>query len=332
MARREAVLDDPQFLITDAAITDIHTLIPLIGKAVQRGRQVVLVVGNLSDEILNALVLNKIRGVFAPVVIKIPGDGERRRELLEDLAVLTGGTLISQDTGRTLESATVEDLGRAQRICVGKAATSITQGAGDPKQITLHSAQIRAQMAATTSDAMRAALALRLARLGGCVAVIRVGATTEPELKERTQRLEDALATARAAIEQGIVPGGGLALLHAVDALDGLGDEGDVRLGVAMLRHALAEPMRQLAANAGQSGAVVVDAVRRHHRDTSDVSYGYNVLTGAFGDLQAMGVIDPVKVTRSAVQNAVSITGLLLTMDVLITGTSGFGPINLIDD
>lgn len=331
-ARHEAVLDTPQLLITDAAITDIHAILPLIGKAVPQGKQLVLVVEDISDEILSALVLNKIRGVFNPMVIKIPGNRAQRRELLDDLAVRTGGTVISRETGRALASATLADLGHAQQIRVGAGTTSIIHGAGDPTQIARRSTQLQTLLAATTSDGTQAALALRLARLQGCVAVIRVGATTEPELNDRVQRLEDALATARAASEQGIVPGGGLALLHAATALDGMGDEGDVRLGVALLRHALAEPMRQLATNAGQSGAVIVDAVRRHSQATGDASYGYNVLTGAFGDLRAMGVIDPVKVTRCAVQNAVSITGLLLTMDVLITGTGGFGPINLIDD
>lgn len=318
-ARMEVVLDDAHILITDAKITSIEDILPMLEQAVQVTKNLVLVAEDIDPESLTVLVLNKLRGTFNPVAIKAPGFGDRRKAQLEDIAVLTGGTVISADTGRTLASVTVADLGRARRVTVGKDTTTFVQGQGDTQQIATRVAQIRTQVAATTSDFEREQLSGRLAKLQGCVAVLKVGATTEPELKEKKHRVEDALATARAAAESGIVPGGGIALLNALGALDTVETTGDERFGVQILRRALEEPIRQLATNAGEEGAVIIDTVRRHHDATGNTSYGYNVLTREFGSMTEMGVIDPVKVTKSAVQNAASIAGLLLTMEVLIT-------------
>ena len=261
-----------------------------------------------------------MRGTINALAIKAPGFGDRRKAMLQDMAILTGGTVISEEIGRKLDSATVEDLGRARRVLSDKDTTTFIEGRGDEKAIKARIAQIRAQIETTTSDFDREKLQERLAKLAGGVAVLKVGGATEPELKEKKHRVEDALSTARAAVEEGIVPGGGVALINAIPALDRVETSNDdERFGVQILRRALEEPMRILARNAGEEGAVIIDTVRRHQKEKGDTSYGYNVLTGEFGSMLEQGVVDPVKVTRSAVQNAVSIAGLLLTTEALVT-------------
>jgi chaperonin GroEL len=251
--------------------------------------------------------------------VKAPGFGDRRKEILRDLAILTGGAVISEEIGRKLDSTTVPDLGRARRVIVTNDATTIIEGKGDATAIQARLGQIKAQIAETTSDYDKAKLQERLAKLAGGVAVIKVGAATETELKEKKHRVEDALSATRAAIEEGIVPGGGVALLNALVALEDLQAAGDVATGIGLLRRALEEPMRQIAINGGQDGAVVVAAVRRKAREQNNLAVGYNVLTNEYGDMVAQGIIDPAKVTRSAVENAASIAGMILTTEALIT-------------
>jgi chaperonin GroEL len=274
----------------------------------------------VDGEALATLVVNKLRGTINVLAIKAPGFGDRRKAMLQDLAILTGGTVISEEIGRKLDSAATEDLGRARRVVADKDNTTFIEGRGDEKAIHARIEQIRAQIETTTSDFDREKLQERLAKLAGGVAVLKVGAATEPELKEKKHRVEDALSTARSAVEEGIVPGGGVALINAISALDKVQvANDDEKFGVQILRRALEEPMRQLARNAGEDGAVIIDTVRRAQKEKGDSTYGYNVLTGEFGSMLEQGVIDPVKVTRSAVQNAVSIAGLLLTTEALIT-------------
>ncbi len=265
------------------------------------------------------LVVNKLRGTVNVLGVKAPGFGDRRKAMLQDIAILTGGTLISEEIGRKLDSATIEDLGRARRIVSDKDNTTIIEGSGNEKAIKARIEQIRTQIDQTTSDFDREKLQERLAKLAGGVAVLKVGGATEPELKEKKHRVEDALSTARAAVEEGIVPGGGVALINAISALDNVQvAHDDEQFGIRILRRALEEPMRILARNAGQEGAVVIDAVRRIQAEKKDSNYGYNVMTGEFINLVTEGIIDPVKVTRSAVQNAISIASLILTTDALI--------------
>ena len=265
-------------------------------------------------------MVNKLRGTINPLAVKAPGFGDRRKAMLQDIATLTGGTVISAEIGRTLDSTTLDDLGRARRVVADKDTTTFIEGHGDAQAIHARVDQIRAQIETTTSDFDREKLQERLAKLSGGVGVLKVGAATEPELKEKKHRVEDALSTARAAVEEGIVPGGGVALINAIPALDNVQTSNDdERFGVQILKRALEEPMRQLARNAGEEGAVIIAAVRRQQHAHGDTNYGYNVLTGEFGSMLEQGVIDPVKVTRSAVQNAVSIAGLLLTTEALIT-------------
>jgi chaperonin GroEL len=280
----------------------------------------VIIAEDIDGEALATLVVNKLRGTINALAIKAPGFGDRRKAMLQDIAILTGGTVISEEIGRKLDSATVEDLGRARRVLSDKDTTTFIEGRGDAQAIKARIEQIRAQIETTTSDFDREKLQERLAKLAGGVAVLKVGGATEPELKEKKHRVEDALSTARAAVEEGIVPGGGVALINAIPALDrGETSNDDEKFGVQILRRALEEPMRQLAKNAGEDGAVIIDTVRRHQKEKGDTSYGYNVLTGQLGSMLEQGVVDPVKVTRSAVQNAVSIAGLLLTTEALIT-------------
>jgi chaperonin GroEL len=260
-----------------------------------------------------------LRGVLNAVAVKAPGFGDRRKEILRDLAILTGGAVISEEIGRNLDSTTVPDLGRARRVIVTNDATTIIEGKGDATAIQARVGQIKAQIAETTSDYDKEKLQERLAKLAGGVAVIKVGAATETELKEKKHRVEDALSATRAAIEEGIVPGGGVALLNALVALDDLQAAGDVATGIGLLRRALEEPMRQIASNGGQDGAVVVAAVRRKAREQNNLAVGYNVLTNEYGDMVAQGIIDPAKVTRAAVENAASIAGMILTTEALIT-------------
>jgi chaperonin GroEL len=317
--RMEAELDTPAILITDQKLSAIQDILPLLEQALQSGQSIVIVAEDVGGEALATLVVNRLRGSFNALAVKAPGFGDRRKALLQDLATLTGGTVISEEIGRTLDSATLADLGRAGRVVSSKDTTTFISGHGDAASIAARIAEIRAQIEATTSDFDREKLQERLAKLAGGVAVIKVGGATEVEMQEKKHRVEDALATARAAIAEGIVPGGGVALLNAVCGLDSLVPENDdERFGVQILRRALEEPMRILAHNAGEHGAVIVATVRRNQQSSGDPNQGYNVMSGAFGSMLAQGVIDPVKVTRSALQNAVSIAGLLLTTEVLI--------------
>jgi chaperonin GroEL len=317
--RMEAELEEPYILITDKKISSIQEILPVLEKALQITKNLVIIAEDIDGEALATLVLNKLRGTVNVLAVKAPGFGDRRKAMLQDIAILTGGTVVSEEIGRKLDSATVEDLGRARRVVSDKDNTTFIEGRGDEKAIRARIEQIRAQIETTTSDFDREKLQERLAKLAGGVAVLKVGAATEPELKEKKHRVEDALSTARAAVEEGMVPGGGVALINAIRALENVtGSNDDETYGVQILRRALEEPMRQLARNAGEEGSVIIDAVRREQKDKGMSSFGYNVLSGEFGDLLEQGVIDPVKVTRSAVQNAVSIAGLLLTTEALI--------------
>ncbi|HEY1014579.1 MAG TPA: chaperonin GroEL [Herpetosiphonaceae bacterium] len=318
--RMETELDDPYILITDKKISSIQEILPVLEKVLQFSKNLVIVAEDVDGEALATLVVNKLRGTINALAIKAPGFGDRRKAMLQDLAILTGGTVISEEIGRKLDSATIEDLGRARRVIANKDETTIIEGRGDEGAIKGRIDQIRAQIETTTSDFDREKLQERLAKLAGGVAVLKIGAATEPELKERKHRVEDALSTARAAVEEGIVPGGGVALLSILGALDNVETiNQDEKVAVTILRRALEEPIRQLARNAGEDGAVIIDTARRMQRDEKDSTIGYNVLTGEYGSMVKMGIIDPAKVTRSAIQNAVSIASMILTTDALIT-------------
>ena len=318
--RMEAELDEPYILITDKKISAINEILPVLEKVLQVTKNLVLIAEDIDGEALPTLVVNKMRGTINVLAIKAPGFGDRRKAMLQDIAILTGGTVISEEIGRKLDSTTIEDLGRARKVLADKDNTTFIEGRGDERTIRARVEQIRAQIETTTSDFDREKLQERLAKLAGGVAVLKVGGATEPELKEKKHRVEDALSTARAAVEEGIVPGGGVALINAISALDHVvTSNDDEKFGVQILRRALEEPMRILARNAGEDGAVIINTVRRQQQEKGDTSYGYNVLSGEFGSMLEQGVVDPVKVTRSAVQNAVSIAGLLLTTEALIT-------------
>ncbi|HHV41811.1 MAG TPA: chaperonin GroEL [Clostridiaceae bacterium] len=314
-SKMEAVYDDPYILITDKKVASVQDILPLLEQIVQAGKKLVIVAEDVEGEALSTLILNKLRGTFNCVAVKAPGFGDRRKEMLQDIAVLTGGKVISTELGMELKDAKLDDLGQARQVKISKDDTIIVDGAGEPEAIKARINSIRSQIEETTSDFDREKLQERLAKLSGGVAVIKVGAATETEMKEKKLRIEDALSATRAAVEEGVVPGGGAAYISAIKpVVELLSDfEGDVKTGAAIIARALEEPVRQIASNAGFDGSVVCERVKE-----SDEGFGFDVLKGEYSDMVKVGIIDPTKVTRSALQNAASIASILLTTEAVV--------------
>ncbi|MBS4175843.1 chaperonin GroEL [Bacillus sp. FJAT-49736] len=311
--KMEAVLDNPYILITDKKVSSIQEILPVLEQVVQQGKPLLLISEDVEGEVLPTLVLNKLRGTFNAVAVKAPGFGDRRKAMLEDIAALTGGQVITEDLGLDLKSASIEHLGRAAKVVVTKENTTIVEGAGDAATIAARVNQIRVQLEETTSEFDREKLQERLAKLAGGVAVIKVGAATETELKERKLRIEDALNSTRAAVEEGLVSGGGTALVNVYNKVAGISAEGDVATGINIVLRALEEPVRQIAHNAGLEGSVVVDRLKKEQ-----IGIGFNAATGEWVNMFEAGIVDPTKVTRSALQNAASVAAMLLTTEAVV--------------
>ena len=314
--KMEAVIDDALVLITDKKISSIQEILPLLEQIVKMGKKLVIIAEDVEGDALSTLIVNKLRGTFTCVCVKAPGFGDRRKEMLQDIAILTGGTVISDDIGLQLTETTLDQLGQARQVKITKENTTIVDGAGEKDAIASRVAQIRAQIETTTSEFDKEKLQERLAKLAGGVAVIRVGAATEVEMKEMKLRIEDALAATKAAVEEGIVAGGGVALLNAMSAVAPLVDEtsGDVQTGVKIVLKALEEPIRQIASNSGLEGSVIIDTIKKSGKN----GYGFNFVTDEYCDMISAGIVDPTKVTRSALQNAASVAAMVLTTESLV--------------